>query len=140
MSAYVLEKENIDFLTLATNAALELNNKYCASYVLHKDTIELFGKYRGDLHNIYRALYITNIKAVNGRYNEDTKTFPKYTELYPWDTSRLSINNVKKAIELFESYCYQIAEDPIRNGPIYIAIYDIYKMLCCYYIEHTMHD
>lgn len=137
MSAYVLNKESIDVLTLATNAALELNHKYCLSYVLHPDTIKLIGQYRGDLHNIYRALYITNIKAVNGRYGDDTKTLPKYTKLIAWNPENMPIHEIKKALEIFRSYVYQITEDPICDSPIFTAIYDIYKMLGIYYLSHA---
>ena len=130
MSAFVLDKKDIDTLTLATDAVLRMNKRYCASYVLHDDTINLLGKYAGDLHNIYRALYITNIKAVNGRYGEDEKTLPKYTRLNAWDIDRLNINKMREAIGKFGMYAYQIAEDPICGSPIYKAIYDIYKLLC----------
>ena len=75
MSAYVLEQNEINLLTQATDAMLRLNKKYSGSYPLNTGTVELIGKYADDLHNIYRALYITNIKAVNGRYGDDVRTF-----------------------------------------------------------------
>ena len=79
MSAYVLEQNEINLLTQATDAMLRLNQKYSGSYPLNAGTVELIGRYANDLHNIYRALYITNIKAVNGRYGDDVRTLPKYS-------------------------------------------------------------
>lgn len=135
MSAFVLKQEHIETLTLATNAMLTLNKKYPASYHLEKRTVEILGKYTGDLHNIYRALYITNIKAVNGRYGEDQKTLPKYKKLTPWRDDWISLNDVKEACKIFRSYEYQICEDPIYGTDIYNAFQDIRKALCTYYMD-----
>lgn len=137
MSAYVLNQESINLLTLTTNAMLELNSKYCASYPLDDNTIKILGQYSGDLHNIYRALYITNIKAVNGRYETEQKTLPKYNKLHPWNPNNLSTNELKKACEVFGSYMYQISEEPIINTPIFKAIADIYKLTCMYWFNRT---
>lgn len=137
MSAYVLNQDSINLLTLATNAMLELNSKYCASYPLDDNTIKILGQYSGDLHNIYRALYITNIKAVNGRYEAEQKTLPKYNKLHPWNPNNLSTNELKKACEVFGSYMYQISEEPIINTPIFKAIADIYKLTCMYWFNRT---
>ena len=137
MSAYVLSQESINLLTLATNAMLELNSKYCGSYPLDDNTINILGQYTGDLHNIYRALFITNLKAVNGRYETEEKTFPKYNKLHPWNPNNLSTNELKKACEIFGSYMYQISEEPIINTPIFKAIADIYKLTCMYWFSRT---
>jgi hypothetical protein len=130
MSAYVLRQEHIQLLTAATDAMLRMNKKYPGSYPLHPDTVNIIGKYTNDLHNIYRALYIANIKAVNGRYGEDEKTLPKYTKVRPWDTERLNPADMRKAAETFESYMYQCSEEPIYGTPIFNAFYDVYKLLC----------
>ena len=93
-------------------------------------TVQLLGKYSGDLHNLYRAIYIANIKAVNGRYNEENKTLPKYTKLVPWYTENgIGSNKLKEACYIFDSYMYQLSEDPIYGSPVYNALYDIYKLL-----------
>ena len=107
MSAFVLSQDEIKLLTQATDSMLKLNNKYSGSYHLAADTVDLIGGYAGDLHSIYRALYITNIKAVNGRYGDDVKTLPKYTPVIPWDIDRLDLEKMKNAAETFESYMYQ---------------------------------
>ena len=138
MSAFVLDKTDIDILTRATDAALRLNQKYSGSYPLHPDTIALMGRYAGDLHSIYRALYIANIKAVNGRYEGDTKTLPKYTPLRAWDIDRISPDQLKTAAGRFGCYMYQCAEEPIYKSAVYNAFYDIYKLICLCYMKMTV--
>lgn len=138
MSAFVLNQENINLLTQATDAILRLNKKYPGSYHLAKDTVAILGQYTGDMHNIYRALYITNIKAVNGRYSENTKTLPKYQRLSPWNIDRgPDLNDLKKACCLFGCYLYQISEDPIDGTKIYNAFQDIKKSLCSLYFSES---
>lgn len=136
MSAYVLEKAHIDILTQATAAVLQMNRKYSASYPLDEKTVEIFGKYADDLHSVYRALYIANIKAVNGRYGESNKELPRYTELRPWNVDRINVLDWKKAISIFACYSYQIAEDPIIYSPVWYAIQDVFKLMCMIYATH----
>ena len=138
MSAFVLSQEEISRLTQATDAALRLNQKYPGSYHLADATVDLLGKYAGDLHNVYRALYITNIKAVNGRYNEQNKTLPKYKTLRQWDIGRVNTYDLKKACGTFGCYLYQISEDPIYGSPVYKAFNDINNMLCALYVSKTV--
>lgn len=139
MSAYVLNQASINTLTAATAAALQMSRKYPGSYPLHKDTLDLLGKYADDLHNVYRALYITNIKAVNGRYGEDTKTLPKYKPVMAWDWGRgLSVHELKKACGLFGCYLYQCSEDPVYGSPVFNAFTDIYHLLCALYVSKTV--
>ena len=137
MSAYVLEQQNINLLTQATSAALELNQKYPGSHYLHADTQKLLGNYAGDLHNLYRALYIANIKAVNGRYKEDTKTLPKYKKIRAWDTERLNLAELKKAAGMFGCYLYQCSEDPVYGSAIYHAFQDIRNLICMLLVSKT---
>lgn len=128
MSAYVLDRDEINLLTVATDAMIRMNRRYPGSYVLHPDTVKVLGSY--DLHNIYRALYIANIKAVNGRYGEDAKTLPKYTALREWDIDRLNPTAMKNAAKSFRSYMYQIAEEPIIYSSVWYSFSDVYKLLC----------
>ena len=137
MSAYVLSKEEIDNMTQVTASLLQLNRKYPGSYHLHKETVDLIGKYADDLHNIYRALFIANIKAVNGRYGEGTKTLPKYTPLKNVDVKYLSMHHLKETAGIYNSYLYQCSEDPVYMSPIFNAFYDVYKLLCMYIIEKS---
>lgn len=130
MSAYVLDKDGIDLLTAATAAMLQMNRKYAGSYPLHPDTVDLIGKYADDLHSLYRALYIANIKAVNGRYGEECRTLPKYTPLKAWNTERLNIDSLKKAADCFSEYMYQCSEDPVYKSPVWYAVSDVYRLLC----------
>lgn len=139
MSAYVLSQENIELLTIGTNAMLELNKRYPGSYSLSDETIKILGKYTGDLHNLYRALYITNIKAVNGRYREDVKTLPKYRTLHPVELPQMELYKIKKICGLFDCYLYQISEEPIADSPIFKVFSDIHKSICCYLVS-KMYD
>ena len=138
MSAYVLNQNEINLLTAATDAALRLNQRYPGSYNLNPDTIKLLGKYAGDRHNIYRALYIANIKAVNGRYGENEKTLPRYKPVPEWHINRLEKFQLKRACGAFGCYLYQCSEDPIYGSNIYNAFYDIYKMLCTVLVEQII--
>jgi len=138
MSAYVLRQEEINLLTQATNAVLELNKKYSGSYPLSENTTNILSKYAGDLHSIYRALYITNIKAVNGRYGDNQKTLPKYKPLRSWDLERMPIFELKKACGAFGCYMYQCSEDPIDGSDIWKAFSDIYKTCCMLYVNKTI--
>ena len=138
MSAFVLDQSEINLLTQATDAVLRLNKRYPGSYPLSATTVNLIGKYTEDLHNIYRALYIANIKAVNGRYGENERTLPKYLQLIPWDTDRLSVHQMKKAAGAFGCYMYQCSEDPIYGSAVYNAFYDIYKLLCMMIVKKTV--
>ncbi len=137
MSAFICDKEQIDVITQATAYVLQQNKKYSASYPLEPSTVNMFGKYADDLHSIYRALYIANIKAVNGRYNENTKTLPKYTDLRPWslEYGRLDDSTIKSAICIFNCYSYQLSEDPVIYSPVWNAIQDIRKCLCMIYCD-----
>ena len=135
MSAFILSKNEIELLTQATAAALQLNRKYKASYTLTPETVDLLGKYADDLHSLYRALYIANIKAVNGRYGDDTKTLPKYTPVKAWDLERLPVDRMEKAAGTFGCYMYQCAEDPVIYSPVWYALQDIRKLLCTVIID-----
>ena len=119
-------------MTQAADAALSVSKKYPASYPLNKSTLDLLGKYTGDLHNLYRALFITNIKAVNGRYGENEKTLPKFKPLNRRevrDITDLSRDTLQSWCDKFDDYMYQIAEDPICGSPIFAAWSDIYRLL-----------
>lgn len=138
MSAFVCNEETINLLTQAAGAVLQMNRKYSASYPLNMETVDLLGKYADDLHMLYRALFITNIKAVNGRYGENEKTLPKYKPLRMWDLERLPLEQLKKACGLFACYMYQICEDPIFGSPAYNAFQDIRKLLCMIYTDKVV--
>lgn len=140
MSAFVLNQDGINILTVATDAMLKLATQYPGSYPLEKSTLDILEKYTGDLHNIYRALYITNIKAVNGRYNEDQKTLPKYSKLIPWDIGSIHryTHDLKKACGTFGCYMYQISEEPIYDTPVYRAFADIRKLCCMIYVDNEV--
>ena len=123
MSAYVLDQEQIEKLTQVVESAITYH------YYLRPETMEMFGKYSGDLHAVYRMLYITNLKAVNGRYGTDDKTFPKYRGLRPVKFDVLTPEQLRSYCRTFQCYLYQISEDPIDVTPLYYALQDVYKTL-----------
>jgi len=135
MSCMILDQEGINVLTQATGAMLRMNKKYKASYPLNSETVELLGKYAEDPHNLYRALYIANCKAFNGRYDESNRNIPKYKPVRPWDPDRLNPAEMQKACGVFGCYMYQLAEDPVYDSPVYRAFYDIYKLLTMVYVS-----
>lgn len=138
MSAFVCDEKTINLLTQAACAALQMNRKYSASYPLNPETVDLLGKYADDLHMLYRALYIANIKAVNGRYGDNEKTLPKYKPLRAWDLERLPLDQLRTACGKFACYMYQICEDPIFESPVYNAFQDIRKLLCMIYTDKVV--
>lgn len=73
-------------------------------------------------HKIYRALYIANLRAYNGRYNEHVKEFEKYTP------SPLPQNMIA-LYKRMQCYLYQCAEDPIYNTDFYKAMEDLQNAL-----------
>lgn len=137
MSAYVMSKEDIDILTAAAYAAIEAAKQYGGSYPLSPETLEAVGGL--DMHNLYRYIYITNIKAVNGRYGDDVKTLPKYTGVKELGhIENVEAWQLKKAIGRFGCYMYQCAEDPIYGGREWHALNDIYKLLSLIYCKKTI--
>lgn len=143
MSAYVLEQADILTLAQATDAMLQMAAQYPGSYPLEPQTTAILGRYKGDLHNLYRALYIANIKAVNGRYGDDVKTLPKYTPVSPWKTDHIGhigADRLKKAASVFGTYMYQCAEEPIYGSRVYMAFYDVYKLLCLCLVKETINS
>lgn len=135
MSAYVLDKDSISKLARVTHLMLNLNNTYSGSYPLNDETVELLTRHGNNIHTLYSALFITNLKAVNGRYHEDVKVYPKYTPIKPFSIDNYALDELREGIELFGEYMYQISEDPVYKGKAYNAFYDIYKLLCLVYCK-----
>lgn len=72
-----------------------------------------------DAHKVYRKLYIENLKAFNGRYNEKVREFAKYV---PYDHKRWTIQEQAQVYKRGRCYLYQISEDATYNKPIYKAV------------------
>lgn len=138
MSCFLLEKREIDLLTCAVDCALRLNKKYSGSYPLHPETVNLLGRYAGDAHSLYRALFIANIRAVNGRYGDDITTLPRYTPLTQWSCNNPPRDRLKAACGAFGCYMYQISEDPVYKSPVYDAFNDLYSLVCRIYTKITV--
>lgn len=70
-----------------------------------------------DKHKIYRRLYIENLRAYNGRYDENVKEFEKYRP-----------NKIEDKIKLYRavrSYVYQLSEDATFHGLIIKSAYEL---------------
>ena len=67
-----------------------------------------------DTHRVYRKLYIENLKAYNGRYNENVREFTRYTPCKA--DSKLELH------QALHEYLYQLAEDATDGRPIYNAV------------------
>ena len=72
-----------------------------------------------DDHKVYRKLYIENLKAYNGRYNENVREFAKYV---PFTGNRWTIEEQAKVYKAGQCFLYQISEDATYNRPIYKAV------------------
>lgn len=137
MSAYVLNKENIEILTAATDAVIQAAKQYGGSYPLNPETLDVLGGL--DMHNLYRFIYIMNIKAVNGRYGEDEKTLPKYTGVRSWGSAENADNDLlRQAIGIFSCYMYQCTDDPVYNSKEWFALNDVRKLLTMIYCSKTI--
>lgn len=80
-------------------------------------TLTADGFHDYDIHKLYRLLYITNLKAYNGRYNEDCREFPKFANY-----SEYCIHDSTETFHSFESYMYQLSEHPVYNTAIWWAL------------------
>lgn len=114
MSCYIMDAGKIQDLTAAVIRVLDHSE---GQFVL-ADAFNPARKPNGtiDPHKLYRLLYIQNLKAYEGRYDEECREFPKYTGIpkyIDWD----------EVYETFRDYNYQIAEDPVYGTPIYKAMY-----------------
>ena len=67
-----------------------------------------------DVHKVYRRLYIENLRAYNGRYNENVREFNKYIPHAA--ESKLELH------QALHEYLYQLAEDATDGKPIYNAV------------------
>lgn len=92
-----------------------------------------------DERKIFNALYALNVKAVNGRYNDntpDTAEMPKeYKTLFhvkAWD-GKNGIYKIEpwhyQLLKRLQCFIYQCTEDATINDPLYKALKDL---------EHTI--
>lgn len=122
MSCFILNKRDMDTVTTITVKLLDY-----PYFLLQPSTKEVFkdcmidGKC--DPHKVYRKLYISNLMAYNGRYNdENVREFPRFTGLG-------ALFDIKQAFKTVCSYNYQISEAPVDDTPFYWAMRDIAKAL-----------
>ena len=120
MSCYICLPETISCIAAAMAKKLTETQDYNS----FKDDRAAFagcfeqGRFIGDAgtyneHKIYRKLYIENLKAYNGRYNENIREFTKYTPHRAADQRELH--------KMLHEYLYQISEDATMYSPIYNA-------------------
>ena len=126
MSCFIVSPENIraqaEFISCIMNDSY--NNRYRMSAA--DSLYDVFAACKGSdgysAHKIYRALYIANLRAYNGRYHEDVKTFDKYVKTAP-------PADLVQLHKYMRCYLYQCAEEPVYKTPIYNAIRDLARDL-----------
>lgn len=121
MSCMILKADNIAAIASAMHDFLEVNTKYNDDYSA-VNAFEAFkscetapGEY--DTHKLYRRLYIENLRAYNGRYNEDVKEFEKYRPH--------RITDKKQLYRTIGHYIYQLSEDATFRGTVIKAAYEL---------------
>lgn len=102
------------------------------SHVLDVDT----------LNQIARDFYALNVRAVNGRYNEDSDTtlpgdiFQKHELLYaPFFLDCFQRRGVIAQLKSLECLSYQCAEDATINDPLYAVIQEAQGKLALYIVK-----
>lgn len=119
MSCYICEPDTIAMIAKAMADKLTKTINYNSFENDRAAFDECFVNRQGmtgyyDDHKIYRKLYIENLKAYNGRYNENVREFKKYAPQMARTKMQLH--------KIMHEYLYQIAEDATYRGPIYKAV------------------
>lgn len=113
MSCYIMDAGKIQDLTAAVIRILDHSE---GQFIL-ADAFDPARKPNKEIdpHKLYRMLYIQNLKAYEGRYNEECRDFPKYTGIPKY----IDWNEVYNT---FREYNYQCAEDPVYGNLLYKAM------------------
>lgn len=126
MSCFIVESANIArqtaFIDLLLNDSGNAYSRYHfeAPASLEKALQPCYDGKRYNPHKIYRALYIMNLRAYNGRYNDNVKEFAKYAPA-PAPAPFEMVAFFKSV----QCYLYQCAEDPVYQSDLYNAIEDL---------------
>lgn len=130
MSCFIVAPENIQAQTQFIAAILNAPSGYSHRYHIgaFEDLQNVFRHCKGakgyDPHMIYRTLYITNLRAYNGRYKDHTpvKEFARYEPSAP-PTDLLQL------YKYMQCYLCQCAEEPVFNTAFYVTIEDLKNRL-----------
>lgn len=121
MSCFIVEPKNIQaqsqFIAAILNAPTGYNDRYhiSADDALKGVFKDCKGRTGYDAHKIYRKLFIMNLRAYNGRYNDNVKEFAKYAPSLP-------PSDLLQLYKYMECYLYQCAEAPVYDTPLYNVI------------------
>lgn len=125
MSCFVCTKETVDLVTVA------ICRMYCSERLsdVPGSNMDYLDRYKDsddsnklDKHKVYSAVYIANLKAYNGRYDDNEKEYPKYTRI-----SAGIDTDGKNTMNALRKYLYQIEEHPIFGTPFYWMVYNVLK-------------
>ena len=115
MSCFVVSPETVQMLSAIITDSLN-GRQACFGLDIDgaafKDCLT-YNEY--DAHKVYRKLYIENLKAWNGRYNDTKREFAKYT---PYKHTNWSIPEQAEVYKRGSCYLYQLYEDTTENGII----------------------
>lgn len=126
MSCFIVDAECIQ--AQAAFIAEILNRGYSDLYQISaddalKDVFKACMDRNGySAHKIYRTLYIMNLKAYNGRYNDNVKEFAKYEPT-------AAPTNLLQLYSYMDCYLYQCAEEPVYKTPLYNVIESLHYRL-----------
>ena len=121
MSCFICKKETISLVTLAISR-MYYSGRLADVPGANIDVLDAYKDNKGNLdqHKLYSAVYIANLKAYNGRYNENVKEYEKYTGIPVYLDA-----DGKKTLDALRQYLYQIEEHPVYGTPFYWLVYSV---------------
>lgn len=126
MSCFIVSPENIraqaEFMAFILNDRHGTRYRLIAPDSLHEALEDCKEGRTYNAHKIYRRLYIMNLRAFNGRYREDVKTFDRYKRTAP-PMDLLQLHKYMKC------YLYQCSEEPVYRSQLFNAVMDTSHML-----------
>jgi len=101
----------------------------------------------GNQRKIFDALYSLNVKAVNGRYNEDNSEaadMPKLDHVIytpkKWDCKN-SIDIIEpwhyQLLKKLQCFIYQCSEDATASDPLYKGLKELEKAIVFYIVQNN---
>lgn len=148
MSAFILNPETIAALAAYIDTLNFVGFDYFGYSIPRElnEALELTTR-DGNEKKIFNALYRLNVKAVNGRYNdnepEETEKPKEYPTLYhpqDWQNGHAIIKPWHyKLLKTLQCFNYQCCEDATKNDPLYKAL-EILEQTIIYYIVQNQED
>lgn len=126
MSCFIVSPENVraqaEFIACLLNEGYTNRYRMGAPEALQEALKACKTDHGYSAHKIYRALYIANLKAYNGRYKENVMTFDRYKQSAP-PSDLLQLHKYMRC------WIYQCSEDATYSTPLYTAVLDLSQAL-----------